>query len=99
MWYFIHAKDKPGSLEKRLAARPDHLARLQELQAQGRLLVAGPCPAIDSEDPGPAGFSGSMVVLSFDSLEEARAWAEADPYVAAGVYEQVDVYPYKPVLP
>ncbi len=99
MWYFIHAKDKPGSLEKRLAARPDHLARLQELQDQGRLLVAGPWPALAREAPGPAGCSGSMVVLSFDSLEEAKAWAEADPYMAAGVYEQVDVYPYKPVLP
>ncbi len=99
MWYFIHARDAADSLEKRLAARTDHLARLHELRDQGRLLVAGPLPAIDAEDPGPAGFTGSMVVVKFDSLEAAKAWAEADPYVAAGVYERVDVYPYKPVLP
>lgn len=99
MWYFIHARDVAQSLDKRMAARPAHLARLKQLRDEGRLLVAGPLPAIDSEDPGPAGFTGSMVVVSFDSLADARAWADADPYVEAGVYEQVDVYPYKPVLP
>ncbi len=99
MWYFIHARDVPGSLEQRLAARPAHLARLTALRDEGRLLVAGPIPAIDSEDPGPAGFTGSMVVVKFDSLEDAREWAKADPYVAAGVYDQVDIHPYKPVLP
>jgi uncharacterized protein YciI len=99
MWYFIHARDVPGSLEQRLAARPAHLARLTALRVEGRLLVAGPIPAIDSEDPGPAGFTGSMVVVKFDSLEDAREWAKADPYVAAGVYDQVDIHPYKPVLP
>jgi uncharacterized protein YciI len=99
MWYFIHAHDTADSLEKRKLARPDHIARLAALRDEGRLLVAGPLPAIDAEDPGPAGFTGSMVVVKFDSLGEAKAWAEADPYVAAGVYDQVDVYPYKPVLP
>ncbi len=99
MWYFIHACDTADSLEKRKSARPDHIARLTALRDEGRLLVAGPLPAIDAEDPGPAGFTGSMVVVRFDSLGEAQAWAEADPYVAAGVYDQVDVYPYKPVLP
>ena len=99
MWYFIHAQDRPGTLHKRLAARPDHVARLQALRDEGRLLIAGPLPAIDAEDPGPAGFTGSMVVVEFESLEEARAWASADPYVGAGVYGQVDVYPFKPVLP
>ena len=99
MWYFIHAHDKPGTLDARLAARPDHLARLNALKDEGRLLIAGPCPAIDSEDPGPAGFTGSMVVVAFDSLEDAKAWAAEDPYVAAGVYGEVEVYPYKPVLP
>lgn len=99
MFYAIIAEDRPGTLEQRLAARPDHLARLQALQQQGRLLVAGPHPAIDSEDPGPAGFTGSLVIAEFDSLEAARAWAEADPYCAAGVYEKVTVKPYKKVLP
>jgi uncharacterized protein YciI len=99
MWYFIHARDTADSLEQRKAARPDHIARLTALRDEGRLLVAGPLPAIDAEDPGPAGFTGSMVVVKFDSLEDAKTWAEADPYVAAGVYDQVDVYPYKPVLP
>ena len=99
MWYFIHAHDKPDSLEKRLEARPAHLERLNALKDQGRLLIAGPLPAIDAEDPGPAGFTGSMVVVNFESLEEARAWADADPYFDAGVYDHVDVYPYKPVLP
>lgn len=99
MPYLILGEDVPGSLEARLAARPDHLARLQALQAEGRLLLAGPCPAIDSPDPGPAGFSGSLIVAEFPSLEAARAWAEADPYVVAGVYAQVTVKPFKKVLP
>jgi len=99
MWYFIHAKDRPGSLEARASVRPAHLRRLRDLQEQGRVLTAGPLPAIDSPEPGPAGFSGSLVVVEFDSLEDARAWAEADPYLAAGAYESVEVYPYKPVLP
>ncbi len=99
MLYAIIAEDQPDSLERRLAARPDHLARLQALQAEGRLILAGPHPAIDSEDPGPAGFSGSLVVAEFPSLEEARAWADADPYVAAGVYARVTVKPFRKVLP
>lgn len=99
MPYLILGEDVPGSLQARLAARPAHLARLQALQAEGRLLLAGPCPAIDSPDPGPAGFSGSLIVAEFASLEAARQWAEADPYVAAGVYAQVSVRPFKKVLP
>ncbi len=99
MWYMIRAKDVPNSLEKRLAARPDHLARLVALKDEGRLLLAGPLPAIDSEDPGPAGFTGSLVVANFESLDEARAWAAEDPYVAAGAYDSVDVQPFKRVLP
>lgn len=99
MWYAIHARDRAGSLEKRLASRSAHLVRLNELNDQGRLLVAGPLPAIDCEDPGPAGFLGSLVIGNFPSLTEAREWADADPYFAAGVYEQVDVYPFKRVLP
>jgi len=99
MWYMIYATDVPNSLEKRLAARPDHLARLNELQAQGRLLVAGPTPAIDSEDPGAAGFTGSLVIAQFDDLAQAKAWADNDPYITAGVYESVIVKPYKKVLP
>lgn len=99
MFYAIIAEDKPGSLEQRLAARPAHLQRLQALQADGRLLLAGPHPAIDGEDPGPAGFTGSLVVAEFPSLEDARAWTDADPYVAAGVYAKVTVKPFKKVLP
>ena len=99
MWYVIEGHDHPGSLAQRLAARPAHLARLTALRDEGRLLLAGPCPAIDAEDPGPAGFSGSLVVAEFEALADARAWAEADPYVAAGVYERVDVRPFKKVLP
>lgn len=99
MFYIIAGEDRPGSLEHRLAARPAHLERLQALQAEGRLLLAGPCPAIDSPDPGPAGFSGSLIVAEFASLDAARAWADADPYVAAGVYEKVVVKPFKKVLP
>ena len=99
MLYVIVGEDRPDSLSDRLAARPAHLARLQELQAQGRLVLAGPCPAIDSPDPGPAGFSGSVIVAEFPSLEDARGWADADPYVAAGVYQAVSVKPFKKVLP
>lgn len=99
MWYLIEGFDAPERLPARLAARPAHLARLRGLLDDGRLLLAGPCPAIDAEDPGPAGFSGSLIVAEFDSLADARAWAEADPYVAAGVYERVDVRPFKKVLP
>ncbi|WP_459868748.1 YciI family protein [Endothiovibrio diazotrophicus] len=99
MFYAIIARDVEGSLERRLAARPAHLERLQALKGEGRLLLAGPHPAIDAEDPGPAGFSGSLVVAEFPSLEMARAWADADPYVAAGVYAEVSVKPFKKVLP
>lgn len=99
MLYMIQGNDAPGALDRRLAARPAHLERLQALQAAGRLILAGPCPAIDSPDPGPAGFSGSLIVAEFPSLEAAKAWAEADPYVAAGVYAAVDVRPFKKVLP
>ncbi|PQA52249.1 YciI family protein [Amnimonas aquatica] len=99
MWYALIAEDHPGTLDARLAARPAHLARLQALQAEGRLLLAGPHPAIDSEEPGPAGFTGSLVVAQFASLEEARAFADADPYVAAGVYARVTVKPFRRVLP
>ena len=99
MLYAFIAEDKPGTLDKRLAARPDHLARLQALLADGRLIVAGPCPAIDSPDPGPAGFSGSLIIADFPSLAEAQTWADADPYVAAGVYEKVTIKPFKKVLP
>ena len=99
MLYAIIATDVEGSLAKRLAARPDHLARLTELQNQGRLVLAGPHPAIDSNDPGEAGFSGSLVVAEFASLEEAKAWAAADPYCTAGVYGNVTVKPFKKVLP
>lgn len=99
LFYAIVGEDVADSLDQRLAARPAHLARLTDLQAAGRLLLAGPFPAIDSLDPGPAGFSGSLIVAAFDSLEDARAWAEADPYVAAGVYARVSVKPFKKVLP
>ncbi|MBD3736029.1 MAG: YciI family protein [Pseudomonas balearica] len=99
MLYAIIATDVPGSLKDRLAARPAHLARLEQLKEQGRLVLAGPHPAVDSNDPGEAGFSGSLVVAEFDSLEAAREWAEADPYKAAGVYSDVLVKPFKKVLP
>lgn len=99
MFYAIISEDKPGTLEQRMQARPDHLARLEALRDEGRLLIAGPHPAIDSEDPGPAGFTGSLVVAEFASLENAQSWADADPYIAAGVYERVVVKPYKKVLP
>lgn len=99
MWYAIISRDVADSLSRRLAARPDHLARLEALKQQGRLLIAGPHPAIDSEDPGSAGFTGSLVVAEFDSLIEAQHWADADPYLAAGVYAEVTVKPFKKVLP
>ena len=99
MWYAIEGHDGADVLDRRIAARPAHVARLTALRDQGRLLLAGPCPAIDAEDPGPAGFSGSIVIAEFESIEAARAWADADPYLAAGVYVRVDVRPFKPVLP
>ena len=99
MLYMIQGNDAPGTLDRRLAARPAHLERLQALLAAGRLVLAGPCPAIDSPDPGPAGFSGSLIIAEFDALDAARAWADADPYVAAGVYEKVTIKPFKKVLP
>lgn len=99
MHYAIFGDDAPNSLDKRLAARPAHLTRLNSLQQDGRLLLAGPLPAVDSPDPGPAGFSGSLIVAEFESLEAALSWAEADPYVDAGVYERVTVKPFKKVLP
>lgn len=99
MWYAIEGHDGDDVLAARQAARPAHLARMAALRDEARLLLAGPCPAIDAEDPGPAGFSGSIVIAEFASLDAARAWADADPYVAAGVYARVDVRPFKPVLP
>jgi len=99
MLYIIVAEDVENSLEKRMQARPAHLERLQELNANGKLIIAGPMPAIDSEDPGAAGFSGSMIVAEFASLEAAQSWADADPYIEAGVYASVMVKPYKKVLP
>jgi uncharacterized protein YciI len=99
MLYAVISEDEAGSLEQRLAARPDHLKRLQELLDAGRLILAGPHPAIDSADPGPAGFTGSLVVAEFESLESAQHWADADPYVGAGVYRRVVVKPFKKVLP
>jgi len=99
MWYAIISEDNENSLEKRASARPAHLDRLHQLRDDGRLLIAGPHPAIDSEDPGSAGFSGSLVVAEFDSLESAKSWASEDPYMAAGVYSNVTVKPFKKVLP
>ena len=99
MYYSIVGIDNDNSLEKRLAARPAHLERLQQLQNEGRLLTAGPNPAIDNEDPGPNGFSGSIIIAEFDSLEVAQDWADADPYIDAGVYASVSVKPFKKVFP
>lgn len=99
MHYAIIAEDAPDSLARRQKARSEHLARLHALRDAGRLLLAGPHPAIDCEDPGEAGFSGSLIVAEFDSLDEAQAWADADPYRAAGVYAGVNVKPFRPVLP
>ena len=99
MLYAIMSQDVPDSASKRASARPQHLERLNQLKDQGRLILAGPHPAIDSPDPGPAGFTGSLVVAEFKSLENAHKWADADPYVAAGVYDHLDVKPFKKVLP
>jgi len=96
--YIIYAEDNADSLEKRTSVRPAHLARLQLLQDEGRLIVAGPMPAVDSNDPGVAGFTGSAIIAEFSSLEAAQAWAEADPYIAAGVYKNVAVKPFKRVF-
>jgi uncharacterized protein YciI len=97
--YIISGQDVENSLEKRLAVREHHLERLNNLQAQGKLLLAGPCPAIDNEDPGSAGFTGSLIVAEFASLEAAQEWANADPYLEAGVYASVSVKPFKKVFP
>ena len=99
MWYAIISEDVKDSLVKRASARPDHLARVDSLVEEGRLLIAGPHPAIDALEPGDAGFTGSLIVAEFDSLEDAKAWAESDPYVTAGVYSSVTVKPFKKVLP
>ena len=99
MWYAVISQDVENSLEKRMGARPEHVARLKALADEGRLLIAGPHPSIDCEDPGEAGFTGSLVVADFDSLQAAQAWADADPYISAGVYAQVIVKPFKKVLP
>ena len=99
MLYAVIGEDVPDSLARRLAVRPAHLERLKELQDAGRLILAGPCPAIDAQDPGPAGFSGSLIVAEFDSLEAAQAWAAADPYATEGVFARVTVRPFRKVLP
>lgn len=99
MWFALIAQDRPGSLDKRLAARGAHLERLNQLQAEGRLLLAGPFPAIESDDPGPAGFTGSLIIAEFASQADAQRWADADPYVAAGVYAGVEVKPFRKTLP
>jgi uncharacterized protein YciI len=99
MFYVIYSEDVENSLSLRLSVREQHIERLKALQAQGRLLLAGPCPAIDSEDPGEAGFTGSLIVAEFNSLEGAQLWADQDPYISAGVYKKVTVKPYKKVLP
>ena len=99
MWYVIHASDREDSLEARLSVQAEHRARIQLLIDEGRLLVAGPMPNIDSEEPGAAGYSGSTIIAEFDSLDEAREWAGEDPYIAVGVYEYVDVRPFIRALP
>lgn len=99
MWYAITGIDVPDSLGGRKAARPAHVARLQKLLAEGRLLLAGPFPAIDAEDPGPAGYSGSLIIAEFDDLDAAKAWADVDPYRQAGVYREVTVRPFRQTLP
>lgn len=99
MLYAIIAEDVPDSLPKRAAARAAHMKRMSEMQEAGRLIVSGPCPAIDSPDPGPAGFSGSVIIAEFDSLEAANAWADADPYAAAGVWSKVTVKPFRKGFP
>ncbi len=99
MWYTIYAEDTPNSLEKRIVARSKHLARLVAMQDEARLLLAGPFPVIDSEDPGEAGYSGSLIVAAFASLQDAIIWANADPFVTAGVYAKVTVKPFRKTLP
>lgn len=99
MLYMILGEDAPGTLDKRLAARPAHVRRIEELSNEGRLMLAGPCPAIDAPDPGPAGFTGSLIVAEFPSLADARTWAKADPYVAAGVFAGITVKPFRKTLP
>jgi uncharacterized protein YciI len=99
MYYMIVSQDVENSLDKRLGARTEHICRLQELQNAARLLIAGPNPSIDSEDPGPAGYSGSLIVAEFDSLESAQTWADKDPYIVAGAYEKTVVKPFKKVFP
>lgn len=99
MYYAIMSQDIPNSLSLRMSARPAHLERLEALKSEGRLMLAGPHPALDTPDPGDAGFTGSLVIAEFDSLESAQAWADEDPYVAAGVYDNVAVKPFKRVLP
>ena len=99
MWFAIIAKDHPGSLDQRLAVRAAHLARLDVLQNEGRLLLAGPFPAIESENPGPAGFTGSLIVAEFANQADAGSWARLDPYVAAGVYADVEIKPFRKTLP
>ncbi len=99
MLYVLIGEDAPGTLDQRLAARSEHLARLQALQADGRLILAGPCPAVDSPDPGAAGFTGSVIVAEFPSLADAEAWAAADPYVTAGVFTRCTVKPFRKTLP
>jgi len=99
MWYAIIGQDVPDSLEKRMSVRPAHVARLQELQNQGRLLLAGPFPAVDANDPGEAGFTGSLIVAEFPSLQAAQEWAKADPYATAGVFAEVHVQPFRKTFP
>ena len=99
MLYVLIGEDAPGSLDKRLAARPEHVARLQALLAEGRLVLAGPCPAVDSPDPGPAGFTGSVIIAEFPSLADAEAWAAADPYMTTGVFTRCSVEPFRKTLP
>ncbi len=99
MLYCIIGTDGTDTLEKRVRARPAHLERLKQLQAEGRLVLAGPFPAVDAEDPGSAGFTGSLIVAEFESLEQAQEWAAADPYISAGVYERISVKPFRKVLP
>lgn len=99
MWYAIFGHDTPNSMDKRMAARPAHVARLQALQNEGRLLVAGPFPAVDAIDPGAAGYTGSLIVAEFASLDAAQNWAKADPYMSAGVYAEISVRPFKKTFP
>lgn len=99
MWFVILGRDADDALPRRLAARPQHLERLTALRDQGRLMLAGPLPAIEAEDPGPAGFTGSLIVAEFASLAEAKDWAQADPYVASGVYREVEIFPFRRALP